>query len=302
MSNAVQNRRGRQLSITLALAVLVTGLGALSCGGSSGAPCQPGGDASYLTELPKTLDRFCMVSIQGGAVAAHDGVTPYDLNTPLFSDSAVKYRTVWMPKGTSAAYSATEVFNLPVGTILTKSFGFRDDLRKAAPSIKWIETRVFVRQAAGWKAVSYQWDDVQQTATVAYGGGLVPVSWTDEAGAPVSTGYLIPNGNQCLECHSAREVPEPIGPKARNLNKSFIYQTGVDNQLAHWTAAGLLTGAPADASTAPRLAVWNDATSGTVEVRARAYLEVNCAHCHNPDGFARTTGLFLTTEIGRAHV
>ena len=294
MSTAAQNRRARQHSFVPAVAALAAAAGALSCGGSS--TCQPGGDGSYLTALPAALDQLCMVSIQGSAVVPNGGVTPYDLNTPLFSDSAVKVRTVWMPKGTAAAYSATEVFDLPVGTVFTKSFGFRDDLRKAAPAIKWIETRVFVRQAAGWKAVSYQWDDAQRTAAVAYGGATVPVSWLDESGAQVSTGYLIPNGNQCTECHSAREVPQPIGPKARNLNKPFHYATGDENQLAHWSAAGLLTGAPADAGTAPKLAVWNDPSTGTAEARARAYLEVNCAHCHNPDGFARTTGLFLTAD------
>ena len=291
---AAANRAG-QGRVVLFAAALAMVTGALSCGGST-PPCQPGGDQGYLTELPPRLDSYCMVSIQGGAVVPHAGVTPYDLNTPLFSDSAVKFRTVWMPKGASAPYNSTDVLDLPVGTVLTKSFGFRDDLRKAAPSVKWIETRVFVRQAAGWKAVAYQWDDAQAAATIAYGGGLIPVSWTDETGASVSTGYLIPNGNQCLQCHSAREVPRPIGPNARNLNRVFHYLAGDENQLAHWTAAGLLTGAPADVAQAPKLAVWNDAQSGSVAVRARAYLEVNCAHCHNPDGFARTTGLFLTAD------
>ncbi len=62
--------------------------------------------------------------------------------------------------------------------------------------------------------------------------------------------------------------------------------------MAHRVSAGLLTGAPADLTTAPKLANWTD-TSATVAQRARAYLEVNCAHCHSEKGFARTTGLYL---------
>lgn len=287
---------------------------ALSCAAAAGSgcggqgACKPGGDGKYLDALYSTLDQYCMVSIEGGAVVPHQGVTPYDLNTPLFSDSAVKYRTVWMPKGTSATYRDTETFEFPVGAILTKSFGFRDDLRKASPLIHWVETRVFVRQAAGWKAVSYSWDDAQATATVNYGGAVVPLSWTDESGAAVSTGYLVPNGNQCIECHSLHDAAAntdtttPIGPKARNLNKLFHYPAGDENQLAHWTALGLLTGAPADLSLAPRLAVWNDPSTGSLEGRARAYLEVNCAHCHSASGFARTTGLFLTADETRPSV
>src|SRR5262249_41886016 len=146
-----------------------------------------------------------MISIQNGAVVPNDGVVAYELNTPLFSDYAVKYRTVWMPQGTAAAYNDSSALDFPVGTIVTKSFGFRDDLRKAAPSVKWVETRVFVRQAAGWKGVSYAWNDAQTSAAVNYGGGPVPLSWIDETGTTVSTDYMVPNGNQCTVCHSQHD-------------------------------------------------------------------------------------------------
>src|SRR5207302_9243720 len=83
-----------------------------------------------------------------------------------------------------------------------------------------------------------------------------------------------------------------LGPKARNLNRDFAYHDGSDNQIARWARLGLLTGAP-DPASAPRLPVWNDPATGSIEQRARAYLEVNCAHCHSDGGAARTTGLFL---------
>jgi len=241
-----------------------------------------------------------MISIENGTVVPNEGVVPYELNTPLFSDYAVKFRTLWMPPGTAAAYDDSAALDFPVGTIVTKSFGFRDDLRKAAPAVKWVETRVFVRQPAGWKGVSYAWNEAQTSAGINYGGGAVPVSWIDEAGARVSTDYLVPNGNQCTVCHSQRDpvsntdVTTLIGPKARNLNRNHLFPGGEQNQLAHLAAQGMLTGAPADpASRVPRLAVWNDPSTGTTEERARAYLEVNCAHCHSEQGFARTTGLYL---------
>src|ERR1041384_7838764 len=151
----------------------------ISCGGSK--PCQPGGDGTYVNDLYDSVDQYCMVSIANGQVAVHDGVTPYDLNTPLFSDSAVKVRTVWLPKGAAATYNDTGVLDFPVGTIFTKSFGFRDDLRKSAPSIKWVETRVYAHQTGGWKGVSYAWNPEQTKATINAGGGHVPQSWTDRS-------------------------------------------------------------------------------------------------------------------------
>jgi uncharacterized repeat protein (TIGR03806 family) len=290
----------RTLKTTLLAATLCAGGLASGCGGTSApsGPYLPGGDGTYVTALYPTLEQYGVVSIKDGAVVPADGVVAYELNTPLFSDYTVKYRTVWMPKGKSVAYDAANALDFPVGTIVTKSFGFRDDLRKSAPSIKWIETRVFVKQDAGWKGVSYAWNDAQTAATANYGGGAVPVSWTDEAGAKVDLDYVVPNGNQCTICHSKRDavtntdVTTLIGPKIRNLNRDHAYASGSENQLAYWVSVGMLTGAPADLGTAPKLASWTD-TSATVAQRARAYLDVNCAHCHSEKGFARTTGLYL---------
>jgi uncharacterized repeat protein (TIGR03806 family) len=84
----------------------------------------------------------------------------------------------------------------------------------------------------------------------------------------------------------------PIGPKARHLNRDFDYAGGVENQLEHWQKIGALAGAPAPEK-APRLAVWNDPKSGSLDERARAWLEINCAHCHHPAGPAANSGLDL---------
>lgn len=83
----------------------------------------------------------------------------------------------------------------------------------------------------------------------------------------------------------------PIGPSARQLNTTYSYASGAENQLAHWNKTGILDRMP-DSST-PRLPIWNDASTGTVGERARAYLDANCAHCHSRRGPASTSGLFL---------
>ncbi len=49
------------------------------------------------------------------------------------------------------------------------------------------------------------------------------------------------------------------------------------------------------AGKAPVLPRWDDA-SAALDARARAWLDVNCGHCHNPAGPASNSGLFLTWE------
>src|SRR5262249_51656860 len=63
----------------------------------------------------------------------------------------------------------------------------------------------------------------QRNATVDDAGGLVPLSWIDEDGNPASTTYVVPNGNRCVQCHNSGSVTTPIGPKVRNLNKSYSF-------------------------------------------------------------------------------
>jgi hypothetical protein len=87
----------------------------------------------------------------------------------------------------------------------------------------------------------------------------------------------------------------PLGPSARQLNGSLLHKTGTKSQLEFWKDAGLLAGLT-DLATAPRLAVWDDKATGDLNARARAYLDVNCGHCHSRQGPANTSGLFLDIE------
>jgi uncharacterized repeat protein (TIGR03806 family) len=271
-------------------------LALLACGGTS-QPASPGGDGTYVTTPYPALSAYGVVELKAGMAVPRAGVTPYDLNTPLFSDDALKARALFLPKGAVAQYDADNAFSFPDGTLLIKSFGFRDDLRKAQPAVTWVETRLLIKSAAGWRGVTYLWDAAQTEATLDEAGEVRDISFVDAAGATQIAHYLVPSAAQCTQCHSNSGVMAPIGTKARNLNRSFTYPDGTaQNQLTHWTSAGILAGAPADPAQVPALPVWNDAAHYSVDARARAYLEVNCAHCHSASGFARTTGLFLAAS------
>ena len=142
--------------------------------------------------------------------------------------------------------------------------------------------------------LTYMWNAAGDQATLKRAGARTDVSFTDAAGKAVSFSYAVPNVNQCKECHALDKTLTPIGPKARNLNGDFAYADGRENQLAHWTRLGLLVGAPAPTAT-PAVARWDDRAAPVAE-RARAYLDGNCGHCHNPAGLASNSGLFLDWE------
>lgn len=84
----------------------------------------------------------------------------------------------------------------------------------------------------------------------------------------------------------------PIGPSARQLNGDFAYPAGKQNQLIKWAATKLLSGLPTDHVSVPTLVNYEDKTN-SLEDRVRAYLDINCAHCHSKTGQAQTSGLFL---------
>ena len=196
-------------------------------------------------------------------------------------------------RGCKVDYREDDVFDFPVGTQIVKTFAMPHDMTDASKGEELLETRIIEHKPAGWYGYSYVWNKEQTEATLALGGGTVDVSWKHSDGSLRTNNYIVPHANQCKSCHMATEKTFlPLGPKARNLNKEFAYHGGKENQLTHWTQNRGARGS-AESDKAPRAAKFDDPTTGSVEQRARVWLDVNCAHCHNPHGPARTTGLDL---------
>jgi uncharacterized repeat protein (TIGR03806 family) len=258
--------------------------------------CSRGPVRSYIEgPFPQKLSEWRLFVSTTPVLKPNKSVVPYDLNTPLFSDYADKYRFVWMPPGTSAQYRKDKPFEFPVGTVLAKTFAFPVD---GQGSEKLIETRLLVHAKNGWVGLPYIWNEQQDEATLQMVPDPVAVKYTDKSGKRHEFTYVIPNANECHECHDNNKVMLPIGPKARNLNKEYKYKEGKENQLSHWARFGYLQGLPS-AESHPTVARWDDPKSGTVEARARAYLDNNCAHCHEPGGQAGYTGVdFRITQTG----
>ena len=244
---------------------------------------------------PKLLSEYKLFRGELSKLEAVDGVIEYDVNTALFSDYSLKKRVIRIPEGASANYQSFEAFDFPVGTVISKTFYYVDDMTQATSQRRLIETRILRRAEDGWIGLPYVWNDEQTDATLSLAGAAVEVRWVHHDGTSRINTHLVPNLNDCMRCHQ-NESMAPLGPKARNLNREFEYAHGTENQLAYWTRTGLLSGAP-QPEDAPKLAVWDDPQSGTLDARARAWLDVNCAHCHNAKGPARNSGLHLNVDV-----
>ncbi|MFL0353286.1 hypothetical protein [Xanthomarina sp. GH4-25] len=206
------------------------------------------------------------------------GVLPFELSSPLFSDYALKKRFIWMPSNVSARYlSDGEILNFPIGTILIKNFYFENVLPNQNTQI--IETRLMIKKPEGWVFAEYIWNEDQNEADFDLNGRDVYIQW-DENSTTNSVNYRVPSGAECHTCHKTGDVSIPIGPKPRNLNKLYNYDTGTKNQLQRWSEMGYLEDTyPADIETLPS---WDD-TSQSLNLRARSYLDINCAHCHSEE-------------------
>lgn len=266
---------------------------------------------------PAHLSDWHVLYRDGRRLVLNERVVPYDLNTPLFSDYAHKLRTVWMPPGAAAGYDPAHSFDFPVGTILSKTFyyprakgGARavartyDASRNFAgegldlANVRLIETRLLVRREHGWEALPYVWNAAQTDAELARTGDEVPLELVAVGEPNEAFTYVVPNENQCAGCHVtdvSTKALAPLGLKARHLNRDYPYASGVENELTHLVKAGYLAGLPALA-TVPRNANWRDGTQ-TLDARARAYLDVNCVHCHSATGPANTTGLTFDPTV-----
>ena len=225
-----------------------------------------------------------------------ENVYEYKLNNALFSDYSHKKRFIYFPKGKKMSYRPEGVMDFDAGSVIIKNFFYPKDFRKPEGEKQIVETRLLIKeQNQSWKTLSYVWNNEQTDAFVNIIGGETPVSWIDHKGKSQSLNYVIPNQTQCKSCHMLGKEISPIGPIAGQLNRKNIYQGIVHDQLEYFVEKKVLTGLPKK-DKLPRFAIWNQKDSGTLDERAKAYLHINCAHCHNDLGPAKNSGLNLTYE------
>ena len=212
-------------------------------------------------------------------------VIPYALNTPLWSDGAEKLRFIYLPEG-NAGWRGR--WGRPAA--FSRGRGNHQDLcfrRRPEPP----PDRNPPAAAPGGRL----------------GGAALSLNAEADRGDPLrwQAGRLdlvTPAGEANFLCHPQQEPVQdlarqgrptviPIGPKARNLSAEWLGQIAA--------AGRRLDGLPRRRRPAARLV--KPHTSGPAEPTGAAYLDVNCAHCHQPGGGASNSGLDLRWEQEDPH-
>jgi len=219
------------------------------------------------------------------ALTPASGFIEYDLNAPFWSDGTVKRRWIAVPDGETIDFSPAAAWTFPVGTVIVKHFELA--LSEGDPtSQRRLETRLLVHRSDGWRGFTYRWNSGQTDADLLTQREQETLTVTLAAGGSRDQLYEYPSRTDCLGCHT-EAAGFVLGVRTRQLNRDLDYPAATDNQLRSWNHIGLF-GTDIGSASAFEAYPGTDDTAVALEDRARTYLDVNCAQCHQPGGGAPT--------------
>lgn len=257
----------------------------------------------YAAENPLRLSDWNLFTREGSNLVPNEASIVFRPANQLFSDYSQKLRTLWMPDD-SQAHLVDEEIEYPVGTVISKTFYYPTDtdghalkqIDLAERQIdlsrnKIIETRLMVRRDASWDAFPYVWNEEETEAFLRIAGSSIPINLKSDTGDHDFV-YFVPNENQCSGCHVTSHPAgdmHPLGAIATQLTAAFDYpKNNTELQIDKLVARGWLTKKTSGSSPVS----WRD-EAANLEARALSYLNIQCGHCHNPEGPADTSSLIL---------
>lgn len=243
----------------------------------------------------KQLSLYSLFSGKMSELNPCTGVELLELSSTLFTDYAEKQRLIRLPAGKKMILNGNELPEFPEGTLIAKTFYYPS---KGGTRLQILETRLLLFSGSKWNVASYRWNKAQSEAFLIKDGATVPVIMQDLHGKVRRIAYHIPGKKECVSCHHSDNMILPIGPKVRNLNRDVQREGKVVNQLAYLMEKGLIQ--PTSINSFQRQQNYDDSRLH-IEQRARAYLDINCAHCHRSGGYAGQTTLNLDYNTNLDH-
>lgn len=242
------------------------------------------------------------------------GVIPFSINALQWADHAAGERFLGLPGSSSIglhdkAEAVTgsmflRAMDFPKDAVLGKTLSL-ELIRGDVSSSRRIETQILHFNGYDWKGYSYRWNDEQTDAELVDAQGMtVPIEVidADSPGGKRLHQWRFTSRMECIRCHNPW-AESALAFNIPQLNRDHAYSGAgtsntVDNQVRALRHIGVFKDitpepdpenpyavvlTPSPAEELPRLADPAD-ESADLDRRARAYLHVNCAHCHRYNG------------------
>ena len=244
---------------------------------------QRGGPPPPTRTLPLLLSQTGAFADLAG-LKPSPALVPYTVNSPLWSDRAVKTRWLSIPTNTVIGFSPTGEWTFPAGSVFVKHFDLPVDDTDSS-IVRRLETRILVRDTNGSVyGATYKWRPDHSDADLVTNGITEDIAINTGHGLRVQK-WFYPGRQDCLTCHTPASGGV-LGLKTRQQNGNFTYPSGVtDNQLRALGHAGFFDAAYDERKLGRYARLYNlTNTAVAPELRARSFLDSNCAQCHRPGG------------------
>lgn len=227
------------------------------------------------------------------STAAHEpapGVIPYSINATAWADGATAERFLALPGETKlGVYDSENVqvgylkgaWKFPVDGVLAKTVSLPLDAARPEARRR-VETQIMHYDGRDWHAYTYLWNDRQDDAELVPAEGTTRTFDVNDSNAPGGKRrqtWRVAARNECILCHTSRAGWLQAFTPAE-LNRDQRYGDAIAGQLATLSHIGMFEQPPAEAS--PLADPYGD--RGSLDERARAYLHLNCGHCHRRGG------------------
>ncbi len=256
----------------------------------------------YIPELLSETGAF--VDLE--SMKPSSGFIPYRVNSPLWSDYAVKDRWAAFPNDGQFDSSDEQIhffengdWIFPKGTVFIKHFEVPIDHRDSSITRK-IETRFYVIDELGQGyGLSYRWNEEQSDATLIRNSEVRTFDVIDEFGEAYAQNWEFPGPLQCNTCHNGN-AGFVLGVNTQQLNGNLLYpSTSISaNQLATWNHVNIFNEQLEEdrISEMPRAVSLSD-PNASLRSKVTSYLDSNCASCHMPKGVEGAFDARLTTPL-----
>lgn len=236
-----------------------------------------------VSSFPKKLSETGLFRSTSGQIPM-PGVIPYDLRQGMWTDGAVVQRFIGLP-GTEkigihkrhkiADGERKGEWKFPADTVFARTVSLPLDAR-APENLRKLETQVLHFDGKNWQPYNYLWNDAQTDASLAdFKGGDRTLKVIDQEGRTLRKKWHFASRTECMTCHLIRTGG------VQGFKDWQLDHAGTSGNQLHTLNRMVLFEKKPSARKVGQPALSPDLT---LESGARAYLDVNCAHCHQFQG------------------